>query len=243
MFMASLRNKLLLVSIVAASFNVWAGDRPYISTSTAVAEEDDDNVWAVASSYQKIGNANVLVGSVEYAFNPTNSIQFEFTRTRTRTYDSDSESDIDSTEHEAEIEFKHLFNHIARDGWGLGVTASLLFSRPPDDVWRHKGVALNVPFSLALWERSGFLHLNLGATKEIDETLQWNASAAIERKVAKDTTLFAEVGRKGQETLLHGGIRYWVKREKFAIDFSLQRTRDAEQRRDGFVIGFNLFDL
>lgn len=80
-------------------------------TTTAVAEEDDDNVWAVASNYQQVGENRISVGSVEYAFNPTNSIQFEITHHRDR--------EADTAEQEVEIEFKHLFNHIARDGWGL----------------------------------------------------------------------------------------------------------------------------
>jgi hypothetical protein len=52
-----------------------------------------------------------------------------------------------------------------------------------------------------------------------------------------------EVWRQGAQTTWHGGVRYWVKREKLAIDFSLQRVQGTEQRADGFVIGVNLFDL
>ncbi|MEY4882678.1 MAG: hypothetical protein RIS34_532 [Pseudomonadota bacterium] len=61
--------------------------------------------------------------------------------------------------------------------------------------------------------------------------------------VAKNTTLFAELALQGKQTLLHSGIRYWVKRDKFAIDASLQRISSNQQSSKGFVIGFNLFDL
>jgi len=227
--------KWALAGLVCLSAHAWAGDRPYLATTTAVAEDDDDNVWAVASNYQQVGENRISVGSVEYAFNPTNSIQFEITHHRDR--------EADTAEQEVEIEFKHLFNHIARDGWGLGLSTSLIFAKPQDEVWRHGGVALTVPFSLSLWEGEGLLHLNAGVMKPADDVEQWRVSAAIERKVAKNTTLFTELARQGEQTTLHGGVRYWVKREKLAIDFSLQRVQGAEQRADGFVIGLNLFDL
>jgi hypothetical protein len=225
----------LLSCLFFLSLNTWAGDRPYLATNTAVAEEDDDGVWSVATGLQHVGVNSIASGSVEYAFNPTTSVQFEFTRTR--------DSDAAATEHEAEIEFKHLFNHIARDGWGWGVSASLIFSRPQDKVWRHGGVAFSVPYSLSLWDGDGLLHLNAGFNKPMDDDVQWKASAAIERKVAKHTTLFAELALQGKQALLHSGIRYWVKRDKFAIDASLQRVSSNQQSSKGFVIGFNLFDL
>lgn len=87
------------------------------------------------------------------------------------------------------------------------------------------------------------LHLNAGVMKPADDVEQWRVSVGIERKVAKNTTLFAELARQDEHTTWHGGVRYWVKREKLAIDFSLQRVQGAEQRADGFVVGLNLFDL
>lgn len=230
-----LHPKIWLLCFLALSANTWAGDRPYIATSTAVAEEDDDGVWSVATGYQQLGANQTVSGSLEYAFNPTTSVQIEFSRKH--------DSDEVVTEHEAEIEVKHLFNHIARDGWGWGISASLVFAKPQDEVWRQGGVRLNIPYSLSLWEGEGLLHLNAGAIKPIGEELQWTASAAIERKILKGTTLFAELAREGEQTLLHSGVRYWVKREKVAIDFSLQRSQGPNQSADGFVIGFNLFDL
>jgi len=42
---------------------------------------------------------------------------------------------------------------------------------------------------------------------------------AIERELFKRTTLFAELAREGEATLLHAGARHWIKREKIALDF------------------------
>lgn len=217
------------------SGNAWPSDRPYLATSTAVAEEDDDGVWSLESWYQHQRSASMLSASAEYAFNPTTSIQVEVARAR--------DQREQTTQHEAEIEFKHLFKHIARDGWGWGLSASLQFSKNPQQAWRATGLALSVPYSLSLWDSDGLLHLNAGAVKLVDEKLKWTATAAIERKVAKNTTLFAELARQGEQTLLHGGVRYWVKRDKFALDFSLQRSVEAAQTRNGVLLGFSVFDL
>lgn len=225
----------LLSAMAVWSANGHASDRPYLATSTAVAEEDDDSVWSLESWYQHQHGASVLSASAEYAFNPTTSVQLEVARARAR--------QEQATEQELEIEFKHLFRHIARDGWAWGWSASLQFSKTPEQAWRASGLALSAPYSLSLWDSDGLLHLNAGAVKLVDEKLQWTASAAIERKLAKNTTLFAELARQGAQTMLHGGVRYWVKREKFALDISLQRSVEAAQTRNGVVLGVSVFDL
>lgn len=230
----------LLALCMVSTLGIWsanghASDRPYLATSTAVAEDDDDGVWSLESWYQHQRGASVLSASTEYAFNPTTSVQIEVARARDR--------QEQAAEQELEIEVKHLFRHIARDGWAWGWSASLQFSKTPEQAWRVSGLALSVPYSLSLWDSDGLLHLNAGAVKLVDEKLQWTASAAIERKLAKNTTLFAELARQGAQTMLHGGVRYWVKREKFALDVSLQRSVEASQTRNGVVLGLSVFDL
>jgi len=98
-----------------------ANDRPYLVIASAAAEEDDDNVWAVESWATQLGGLHSLSVAPEYAFNPTTSLQLELGAIRRR--DSDESASF------AELEFKHLFNHIARDGYGWGVVASLGRSR------------------------------------------------------------------------------------------------------------------
>ena len=56
---------------------VQASDRPFLLTSNAAAEEDDDNVWSVETWWQRAGDQRVFNVAPEYAFNPTTSIQFE----------------------------------------------------------------------------------------------------------------------------------------------------------------------
>src|SRR5262245_44156496 len=137
----------------------------------------------------------VAVGvAPEYAFDPTTSLQLELTHARDR--------EAQETSNEVELEFKHLFNHIARDGWGWGVVAS----------WAREGeqrkLTLKVPYSLGLWEGAGLLHLNAGVTKPSDESRRWIGSAALQRDVGTRSVLFAELARDEDGTLAHAGVRH-----------------------------------
>ena len=224
-----------LVAFLLAALPAQAGDRPFLATNSAAAEEDDDAVWSIESWAQRIGSVRTLSIAPEYAFDPTTSLQFEFSRSRDR--------NTRETELSAEIELKHLFNHIARDGYGWGLVAALAFEKNEGSGWRRGGVSLKLPFTLALWDGDGALHLNAGLSKPRATRRESMLSAAIERKVAKGTTLFAEAAREGDATLLHGGVRWWLKKEKFALDFGLQRQRTPGSRAGGMVVGFGWYDL
>lgn len=212
-----------------------AGDRPFLATSGAAAEEDDDAVWSIESWFQRTGRAHGLSVAPEYAFDPTTSLQFEFSRTRDRI--------TGEAVREAEVEFKHLFNHIARDGYGWGVVLALGFERAAGSGWRRGALGVKLPFTLSLWEGDGALHLNAGMIKSADTRREGLWSAAIERVVARRTTLFAEAAHEGGNTLWHSGVRWWVRKEKFAIDFGALRLRTAGSRETGVVLGLGWYDL
>jgi hypothetical protein len=225
---------------VAAAFafcaaSVCAGDRPYLATDSAAAEEDDDGVWSVETWAIKAGPVRGFNVAPEYAFSPTTSLQFELARARDR--------EIGSSATIAEVELKHLFNHIARDGYGWGVAVSAGAAKLGGASWKRDEWGLRLPFSLSLWEGDGLLHLNAGVTKPRDDRREWGGSVALERELFKRTTLFAELAREGDATLLHAGVRYWLKREKLALDFSLHRTRGDGTRESGAVIGIGWYDL
>lgn len=226
---------LALGAIVAFATSASANDRPYLATNSAAAEEDDDGVWSIETWATRLGSLRTLNIAPEYAFDPTTSLQLELARAR--------DSGAGKSMSLAELEFKHLFNHIARDGYGWGVVISLGAVKPGGGRWQRDEWGAKLPFTLSLWEGEGFLHLNAGFSKPRDEKREWNRSVALERELWKRTTLFAELARQGDATLLHGGVRYWVKREKFALDFSLQRVRANGASENGVLFGFGWYDL
>lgn len=209
---------------------VQASDRPFLLTSSAAAEEDDDQVWSVETWWQRLGSQGTFTVAPEYAFNPTTSIQFELSRGSGKAKG-------------VEVELKHLFNHIARDGWGWGVNLSLSGARAGDSDSKERGVTVKLPYTLQLRGGEALLHLNLGIQKQRDEHREWMASAAFEHQLPWRSTAFVEVGREDRQTLWHAGIRHWIRREKLALDFSLQRLRGAGEKSSGVVFGIAWYDL
>ncbi len=229
----------LLLGAVIASL-AWSGsarasDRPFLLTAAAAAEEDDDNVWAVEAWWQRAGTQRMFSIAPEYAFSPTDSVQFEFSRSRDRAAGERS--------HGLEVEFKHLFNRIGRDGYGWGIDLSITAGSSNGSGWRGEGVALKLPWTLALGESGAQFHVNAGIAKERGERRAFLGSAAYEHPLPGRMTGFVEIGRADRQTLLHAGVRHWVKREKLALDLSVQRIRAGSDSASGVVLGINWYDL
>lgn len=215
---------LLALSFVTAwPAAVMASDRPFLLTSNAAAEEDDDEVWSVETWWQRAGSQRTFTVAPEYAFNPTTSIQLELSR-------------ASGNARTAELEFKHLFNHIGRDGWGWGVDLAVTAGH-------EHGVAVKLPYSLQLRGGDALLHVNAGLQKERGERREWIASVAFEHRLPWRSTGFVEAGREDRQTLWHAGVRHWIRRERLALDFSVQRRRGEEGKAAGVVVGLAWYDL
>jgi hypothetical protein len=224
-----------LVATALAAPLSRANDRPYQATWTAVADEDDVGVWSVESWATRLGSLRTVNVAPEYAFQPTTTLQLEMARANDRSAGGWSTL--------AELEFKQLFNHIARDGYGWGVVLTLTTAKGSDSGWKRDEWSVKLPLSLSLWEGDGLLHLNASRGQEGDERPRWGVAMALEGEVWKRTRLFGEVAHDGSTTFVHGGVRYWVKRERLAIDFSLQRERSDGATRNGAIIGLGWYDL
>lgn len=226
-------------SLLAASLwlspQAQANDRPFLLTSNAVAEEDDDAVWSVESWWQRAGSQRVFSVATEYAFDPVNSIQLERSYTRER-----SSGD---TANVFELQFKHLFNRIGRDGWGWGVDVSLGAASANGSAWRADSLAVKLPWTWQLRQGEAKWHVNVGLQKQRGERREWVASSAVEHQLGSRTAAFVELGREDRQTLLHGGVRHWFKRDKLALDFSVQQLRDSGGTSRGVVVGIGWYDL
>ncbi len=145
--------------------------------------------------------------------------------------------------HAVEIELKHLFNGIGRDGWGCGLDVAVGATTVDEAGWRTQRLSIKLPCTLALREGDAMLHINAGLQKLRDERREWVASTAFEHKPDTLTKLFVELGREDRSTLLHGGVRHWLKRDKLAVDLSVQQLRSGASSERGVVIGFGWYDL
>ena len=147
------------------------------------------------------------------------------------------------TGHEAELEFKYIVNRIGVDGWAWAVSATLAAERLRETGRSSKSIALKLPVSFELWPREGYLHLNAGIAKANNSRRALLRSAAIEREVFRRTTAFAEVARDGELRFVQAGVRHWIRREKLALDFSLQRQGSGGRQTSGFILGLGMYDL
>jgi hypothetical protein len=248
---AAARLPAIIVPIVAIVLTACTGvaranDRPFQFARTAVLE-DDENVWSVESWVQRYGGVRGLSLESEYTFGGGTSLQFELTRFVDR-HD-------ERTGHEAELEFKQLFNNIARDGYGWGVSVRLSAERTlaktdenTHENTRERGgtvptFGVQLPFSIALGDGGGYLHLDVGVGKTRDERRAWSSGIGIERELLKRTTFFAELAREGDMKFAQIGARHWLRRDRFAIDFSVQQQRVDGRRDAGFILGLGWYDL
>lgn len=211
-----------------------ANDRPFQVARTAVLE-DDEQVWSIESWAQRLGSVRGFSIEPEYTFSAGTSVQFELTRLTDRHGDGSG--------HEGEVEFKQIFNNVARDGYGWGVSARLSAERTRESERTVPSVGLKIPLSIALGDDGGFLHLNAGLSKERDARRTWDAAAGIERELFRRTIVFAEVAREGGATYGEVGARHWLRRDKLAIDIALQQQRSDGVRSAGVIIGLGWYDL
>src|SRR5262245_11512906 len=181
---------LLALALVAPP--TGANDRPYQATWLAVADEDDEGTWSVETWATRLGSLRTFNVAPEYAFQPTTTLQLEMARVNDR--------DAGGWQTHAELEFKQLFNHIARDGYGWGMVLTYTRARAADSGWKRDEWSVKLPLSVSLWEGDGYLHLNASRGGEGDERPRWGAAMALEREVWSRTRLFGEVARAGSTT-------------------------------------------
>lgn len=232
----------------AAAPTVQANDRPFQMARTAVME-DDDEVFGVETWAQRRGGLRGWSFEPEYAFSPATSLQLELTRWLDR-------RGGDRSGHEAELEFKHLFNHIARDGWGSGISLGLGREVSGDEGGRNSAV-LRLPFSLDLRPLIGrgagsYLHLNLGLARTQGERRQFIQALAAEHAFSRHLTAFAEwTHHGGGQHYAQVGARHWIQHEKLSFDIAWQQYRGAgvdgadspARRASGLILGLGWYDL
>jgi hypothetical protein len=232
------RSKTLAAALAACTIFPALADRPFVATTSAAAEEDDDRVWSTATWVQRDKRLSEIGVSAEYAFEPRLSVEFGLARSRARQLPG-SDASL-----EAEAEVKWLYNNIARDGWGVGIALALGAGKEGDESWRGGNWQLLVPFSWQWSEAGGLLHLNAGLTKERGARRESLASAGVEVPFAPRWAGFAEVAKSGGERLAHVGVRWWFKRERYALDLgALQRRPDGSTSSTGWALNFGVYDL
>jgi hypothetical protein len=231
-----------LLYLLAAT--ALASDRPYLVATTAVVDEDDDNVAALESWIEASQGLREFRFEPEYNFDPRNAVRVELGIASDRRFDPVVRS------RGAELEYKHLFTDLARSGYGSGVIVGVDWD---DRSGGHDGEELGGEHTWSLDvvglttlrpTPDTLLHLNLGAVKESSQGARARWAVAAEHEIVHRTILFAELGgTAGEQRLIHGGLRHWVKRERFAVDLTVGRRYRAPADSNFITIGIALQDI
>jgi hypothetical protein len=222
----------LLVGWLLPQASACCGELPFVALERAVAEEDDDGTWALAVLHWHERTRRQTQASAEYALDPLRSVQVQLGRTR----------EAGATVLGAELEFKALFNHIARDDWGFGLVASIGAQRAQGRTWRGGAWGLALPLS---WQATPgvLLHVSAGLEREPGAPSERVLALGGEVELARRVLLFAEAARQGDARLLHAGVRWWVRRERLAVDFSAARRGEGDARANGLLLALAWYDL
>lgn len=213
-----------------------AADRPYLITNSAAAEEDEEQVWAVENwvRHSRRGQRSLTIAP-EYAFDPDTSVQVEFRRVLERD---------EANGHEIEIEFKRLFTRIARDGIGVGAVLTLDTERSSGaGPLKRSATSLFLPITLPLGEGVGQVHLNPALAWPRGESMRTIGAIAAEAELWRRTQWFGEWGRDAEQGLVLTGLRYWIRRERLAVDLAWQREQAEGRVTRGVVFGIAWYDL
>lgn len=217
-----------------------AGDRPFLLADTAIQEDDDERVFEVSTWAQKASRFKSLQAEVEYSFVPDFSIEFGWGRKLVR--------GEDEPEAETELEFgvRKVLRDPARHGWGVGLTAEVGASREVEGDertgWRYGESRIAVPLSRQwgpVWT-----HLTLGAQHERREGVRPLAALAVLGSVSRSAKLFAEWGAvRDRSGLAQAGVRWWIQRERVAVELAAVRHREGGERHNAVLLGLSVMDL
>ncbi len=225
--------RLLVCCGLLLAISAQANDRPFQIARSAVME-DDQQVGSFESWAERRGSVRGLSVEPEYTFSDGYSLQFQLSRY----VDTRGEQ----TGHETELEFKKVFNHIGRDGYGVALSASLGAERSRES-GASRSLSLKLPISVMLAEGGPTLHLNPGLSKASASRRAWTSAIAIEHGVYKRTTAFAELAHEGPLRFAQIGARHWLRKDRLAIDIAWQQQRGSDGRASGLIVGLGWYDL
>jgi hypothetical protein len=226
---------------VGISPSAQADDRPFLRTTSAIVEDDDERVFEWSLSHtngKKERNTQTQLG---YSFSPTLSVELEWAQAR------DKVEGLSSREHGLGLWVSWV--DPARAGWGLASKFSVERERENGSPWEHPAWKGVLAYSLPLADKSTWLHANWGMRYLSSEgdARRWNAlwSVAAQTALNRRFELFAELAgnQERSDQLAMAGVRHWIKREKWALDVGLGRQL-AEDRKGPFLaVSLSVFDI
>jgi hypothetical protein len=236
---------MLMLSLLAgmAGGSAWADDRPFLRTSTAVVDDDNDHTYDLhlgRLSSKKVGASRLQMG---YSLSPTLNIEIELESIRDRIEAS--------TSRDRELAVWVSWVDPQREGWGLSSRLSAGQERESGQglepsAWHPyaRGVAA---VSVPLAEKALWLHANLGAQwgSAPQERTRWRRawSLAGEHAFTGRTSWFAELAGTGPQRLAFCGLRQWLRKGKVAMDLGGGRQTVGQGHGHFVSLSLSLYEI
>jgi hypothetical protein len=235
----------LLPCLLALLAGTAQADAPFLRLETATVEHDDERNFELAmlASRSKAEQSRQFV--VEYNIHPLLGVELELGSSRSRLEPE--------REREVELGLRYVLVDHNRDDWGLALKFSAEWEREYEEEgrspWKFSGPTVLAAFVLPLADNRVRLHANVGMTHrrlEEENRRQRLWGLGVEAHLTPTLVAFAEHAvRRRQDRMDHAGLRWWVQREKVAVQWSASRTRDAAsgERVSGVHVGITFSDL
>jgi hypothetical protein len=215
----------------------FGGDRPFNQLSIITNDGDDDRTFSSESSFVGSRDTRSLSTMLEYSVDPTLAFQVEIGGTK----------ELRTKERERDIEFevRKAFTNPAREGYGIGVSTSLEWSKAsPDGPSGFKAAAVVIPLSIPLQQRTLWLHGNIGAEYVVGDKTRARWGLGVTKEfVIKQISFIEYSGRTNDFSVASAGMRFYGRRRRTSLDFSVGRHMPVNGPGNNFVqISVGFFD-
>jgi hypothetical protein len=214
-----------------------AGDRPFNQLSTITNDGDDDRTFSSESSFVGSRNTRSLSTMLEYSVDPTLAFQVEIGGTK--------ELRTKEREREFEFEVRKSFTNPAREGYGIGISTSLEWSKSsPNGESGFRGASVVIPVSVPFQQRTLWLHSNIGAEYVVGDKTRTLWGVGITKEfVIKQISFIEYSGRTNDFSVASAGMRFYGRRRRTSLDLSIGRHMPVDGPGKNFVqISVGFFD-
>ena len=231
---------LAALALAAACSAALAVERPFVLSDTALQEEDDERVFELDTWLEKGRGQTALNAELQYNFVPDFSVEFGWGRQLART------GDAREAETELETGLRKVLRDPARHGLGVAFVLEVEAARKVVDGeregWRYAATNAAVPLS---WQWGPvWTHLTLGLQHARHEGTRPLAALALQGRVTRPLEWFAEWGAVRERMgVAQAGVRWWLVRERVALDLAVARQREGSERAETIMLGLSLKDL
>jgi hypothetical protein len=215
-----------------------AQDAPFLRLHTAVVEDDDERNFEMGLRLSRTREEREFEARLEYNFSPLFQAEVQLAWA--------SERGEPGRERELQLELRHVLVDHRREDWGLAVRLSAGWAHRPGGTWGSKEQGAALAFTWPIAAQRVNLHANLGLGRIRDDGTRKVWGLGADGALTRSVVLFGEMGsRVAVDRLVHGGVRWWLQREKVALDTSLSRTRERAtgEAVRGVHVGLNFYDL